>query len=277
MPSERNTTKKNCRRLLLMVKELHAMGYEQLRIVPGVAPSGMYWRLAICPASDTLPEHGARMRVQMHDTAARYSTGSGSEYYGWTDAADDTPRQLAEKFVARFPILAKQGKRDDPAYVQWFEEMLQSTEPDGLVYAYAAWDWDCPDDRLGILSKSQDIMVPLPPPAPGLAEKAELQDLALSLTDGDEFGRRITDELLDGLALERDRLGDQQFLVLLKRRRVDIDGLHRSAYLLESFDTEESARMYADADVDGLRALRIVENTGIGARLRRTTLMEVGI
>ena len=150
----------NCRRLLHMVRELHTMGYEQLRIAPGVAPSGLFWRLSICAASNTLPEHGAEMR-DFHE-GAHYSSGGEDRYFDWNDAADDSPSELAQKFVERFPELAEAGKGDDPDYVRWYEEMLRITEPDGLPYAYA--DWPSPDNCLSIFYGSMDIEIPLPPP-----------------------------------------------------------------------------------------------------------------
>ena len=150
----------DCRRLLYMVRELHAMGYEQLRIAPGVAPSGLFWRLSVCAASNTLPDNGAIMRD--FSQGANYSSGGGDRFFDWDDAADDSPRELAEKFVARFPDLAAEGKKEDPDYVRWYKEMLELTEPDGLPYAYA--DWPNSEDRLRIFHGSMDIEIRLPPP-----------------------------------------------------------------------------------------------------------------
>jgi hypothetical protein len=155
-----------CRRLLHMVRELHAMGYEQLRIAPNVAPSGLFWRLSICAASNTRPEHGAAIR-DFHQ-AAHYSSGGLKKYFDWDDAANDSPRELARKFVERFPDLAEAGKGSDPEYVRWYEEMLRVTEPDGLPYAFA--DWPAPTDRLNIYHGSMDIEIPLPPPAQGAGD-----------------------------------------------------------------------------------------------------------
>jgi hypothetical protein len=148
-----------CRRLLHMVRELHAMGYEQLRIEPAVAPSGLFWRLSVFPASNSDPENGARMRD--YDEGAHYSSGGEDRYFDWDDATDDSSRELAEKFVERFPELAKAGKGGDAEYVRWYEDMLQMTEPDGLPYAYA--DWPSPEDSLGIFVGSMDIEIQLPP------------------------------------------------------------------------------------------------------------------
>ena len=122
-----------CRRLLYMVAELHRMGYEQARIAPGVAPSGLFWRLSVTGASNTEPDHGALMRN--FDRGANYSSGAGTEYFGWTDVSDDSPAELAATFVDRFPVIAKEAMGRDTEYVRWYREMLVATEPKGLVYA----------------------------------------------------------------------------------------------------------------------------------------------
>src|SRR5947209_7202446 len=43
------------RRLLVMVRELHGMGYERLRAVAGLSPSGCHWRLHVTPAIGFAP------------------------------------------------------------------------------------------------------------------------------------------------------------------------------------------------------------------------------
>ena len=167
MPSDRTEEHvNNCRRLLHMVRELHAMGYEQLRIAPAVAPSGLFWRLSIGPASNTLPEHGAELRDFHH--AAHYSSGALDQYFDWADAGNDTAAELAEKFIERFPELADEGRARDAEYVRWYEEMLRATEPDGLVYA--SWDWDRPEHELGLFHGSMRARIPLPPPWPGFSD-----------------------------------------------------------------------------------------------------------
>ena len=149
-----------CRRLLYMVSELHDMGYQQLRIAPAVAPSGLFWRLSICAAANTRPDHGAEMKD--FDGGAHYSSGAGDEYFGWLDTVDDSAAELAEKFVERFPELATEGRGDDPDYVRWYKEMLERTEPDGLLYVSA--DWPTPRDHMILFHGSRDIEIPLPPP-----------------------------------------------------------------------------------------------------------------
>jgi hypothetical protein len=90
---------------------------------------------------------------------------NGTAYFLWPDAGEDSPRQLAEKFLARFPALAEAGRGMDKPYADWYAEMLRATEPDGVPYAYASWD--LPTDRLPVGGTSAEIVVALPPPGEG--------------------------------------------------------------------------------------------------------------
>jgi hypothetical protein len=150
------------RRALLMIRELHGLGYQRLRLVPGLSPSGCYWRAAITPACNIRPDHGALLKDHKEDQVACHTTGAGLELFGWKDAGQDTPRQLAEKFLARFPGVCALGYGRDEAYAAWYERMLDLTGPDGLPFAYA--DAEMPTDYIPATNGAR---VPLPPaPAP---------------------------------------------------------------------------------------------------------------
>ena len=150
------------RKLLEMVSELHRLGYERLRIAPYLAPSGMWWRCQIVPASAIRADRGAIRGRSEPDPEASYSNSEGTRYFEWEDAEHDGPAQLAEKFVARFPRLAERGRGSDPAYLQWFSEMMAATSPNGLVYAFA--DFDVPEDELPVFGGAPGAKVPAPPP-----------------------------------------------------------------------------------------------------------------
>jgi hypothetical protein len=92
---------------------------------------------------------------------ARYSTGQARAYFDWPDAAADTPEQLARKFVERFPEIATQSQGADPAYVEWYAEMLRLSEPDGAPIAYA--DQELDPNTLLIIGEVARGSVPLPP------------------------------------------------------------------------------------------------------------------
>jgi hypothetical protein len=145
--------------LLLMVAELHRLGYQRLRIVPGVAPSGLYWRCTFASAAHFSARHGAR--IAKDGPMARYSTGQARAYFDWPDAADDTPEQLARKFLERFPEIAAQSQGADAAYAEWYAEMLRLSEPDGAPIAYA--DWELDPNALEFAGEIARGSVPLPP------------------------------------------------------------------------------------------------------------------
>jgi hypothetical protein len=149
-----------------MVRELHEMGYERVRIMPGLSPSGCHWRATVAPASRFYRENGARCHLwgaddRVDKSLPRYTTAQGSRYFGWTDAADDSPQQLAKKFLERFPAIASVGRGDDPEYVRWYADMLDATHPDGLIYAVA--DFPVPEDRLATINVPEDVKIALPP------------------------------------------------------------------------------------------------------------------
>lgn len=153
---------KTARKLMLVVRELHLMGYEGLRLAPYIAPNGMYWRAKIVPIKYITPEHGAMSYpFSKYEGIPNYTTGNNYNYFELDTVESNTPRQIAEKFIIRFQELAQLGKLEDPEYVQWYVEMLAATEPDGVIYAFA--DYEFPSDRMPVGYPNEDIFVPLPP------------------------------------------------------------------------------------------------------------------
>lgn len=148
-----------CRRLLEMVQVLHRQGYERLRINPGMAPSGCYWRCEFLPSGMTSPDLPRRDNASSVETA-RYSSGQEKNYFGWMDAVSDSPDELAAKFIERFDDLSKASKGKDPAYVAWYSRMLDETAPDGIVYTYA--DYPLPENYFPVQNKPA-IRIPFPP------------------------------------------------------------------------------------------------------------------
>jgi len=150
-----------CRHVLEMVRVLHRRGYERLRINPGMAPSGCYWRCDFLPSNMTHPDFPHRNIVSVVETA-RYTSGQEKNYFGWTDAVSDSSEGLAEKFIERFEDLSMASKGKDSAYAAWYSRMLDETAPDGIVYAYA--DYPIPKNHLPVQNKPA-IRIPLPPSA----------------------------------------------------------------------------------------------------------------
>jgi hypothetical protein len=130
-------------RLLAMVHELHKRGYQRLRIVSSLSPSGCYWRCAITSADNLRPaSSGPHPEVIDDELAASYSSADGVGYFGWTDAAKDNARQLADKFIARFSRIAAAGLGSDWPYAGWFTELLGRAESGMLPVMYADFELD---------------------------------------------------------------------------------------------------------------------------------------
>jgi hypothetical protein len=148
-------------RVLLMVHELHKQGYQRIRICPGMAPSGMHWRCAVTHSGNILTTDGAMCRDYDVDTAL-YSSASGQEYFGWEDARQDTARQLAGKFIERFPKICRKGKGRDWAYAGWYVEMLGLADRGAFPVAYADWQ-DKPDPAWLPTTDGFQSGLPMPP------------------------------------------------------------------------------------------------------------------
>ena len=147
------------RKVLQLVRELHLRGYEQIRISPGMSASGMYWRCSITPASNIELNHGARI-IDYGGPNAAYTSADEDKPFGWSDFANCTPAELADKFIESFTGISSAGLGRDTAYVKWYRDMLEATEPDSFLIAYA--DCDLPPDHL-ITVGAKPIEIPMPP------------------------------------------------------------------------------------------------------------------
>lgn len=162
MPDERapDPTIRRAQRVLLMVHELHKQGYQLLRIAPGMSASGNNWRCGVTPRSNTLQSNGAL--ANDFDRVIGYSNAQSNHYFGWEDAETDTARQLAQKFINRFPEVIRESQGEDWEYCGWFVQMLGLADQQAFPVAYADWPTG---EREGFLETSpRQANLPLPPP-----------------------------------------------------------------------------------------------------------------
>jgi hypothetical protein len=177
------------RRILLMLRELHRMGFERLR-----APAYDYplaWRCPIVPASWTNRGHGGtfddpmpHLRQWFGETAGyhtyTYSSASQQQPFGWEDMVFAQPRELALRFIKEKREVALCGWGPDPEYVQWFEEMLEQTEPNGIITcAFADYGPGLTDHLYTHYCRNQTV--PLPPG--GYAQPGELEQMVQRLKE----------------------------------------------------------------------------------------------
>lgn len=141
-PSE-NASYRRCVRVLAMVHELHKAGYQRLRILPMLSPSGCYWR-GVITFADNVAQDGYHILRDEDDLVARYTSGQDNEYFGWKDAAQASARELAMLFLKRFPEISEKGEGLDWAYAGWLTDVLGyaelGEEKGGLIHLIQDWE-----------------------------------------------------------------------------------------------------------------------------------------
>lgn len=164
-------------RVLAMIGELHRRGYQRIRVMPFMAPSGNYWRCWIGPDTLFYRDHGAYLRdadfgnAQSASAIARYSSGEENRYFGWQDSEKDDAKSLADKFLIRFARIAGEGEGWSYTYAGWYQRLLGLADRGWLPVVIS-------DDSLSSLKKinlhdlrppewrtegDKDPSLPLPP------------------------------------------------------------------------------------------------------------------
>jgi hypothetical protein len=129
---------RRCQRVIRMVFELHKMGYQQLRIMPYMHP--LAWRMAVGPKASFSEVNGASLKEVNGSWDDVPIFSSACDYFEWRDAETDNARALAEKFITRFPDVAKRGLGRDWAYAGWLSELLGVLET-GDFLPVVEWEY----------------------------------------------------------------------------------------------------------------------------------------
>lgn len=131
-------------RVLAVVLHLHKMGYQRIRIMPYLSPSGMHWRCAITPR-DNMDADGYTLRMgkQADGLVVTYSSAAEALLFNWPDAPTMSVPELAARFLERFPCIASAGHGRDREYTGWLVEVVgeaeKAAEPH-LVFLFADFD-----------------------------------------------------------------------------------------------------------------------------------------
>ncbi len=117
-----------------------------------------------------------------------------------------------ENLSRAYPKLAEHCLGRDRGYVDWYRNMLQTTEPDGVIFFRACWDQkDSPINRTRVLTAEGecDVAVPLPPPGKCQLEWAAQGEPVLQETPS-RLTRENVGRIRPGMALSEVRsiLGD---------------------------------------------------------------------
>ncbi len=120
------------KRYFLVIRELHEMGYELIRVCPCLSPNGANWRCATTVKKYTLKNCGAIYRSNEPHTAANTSAGE----FSWGNCDGLTPYEIALQFIEHYPHIAKWGKGKDPEYKEWFKKASDLAQRGYIFFAF---------------------------------------------------------------------------------------------------------------------------------------------
>jgi O-acetyl-ADP-ribose deacetylase (regulator of RNase III) len=150
-------------RILQGIRVLHQRGYHRVRAVPGMSPSGAYWRVAITTA-DNLNYDGGFRGVRDDQAAITYTTGGLTEFASGEVTVTTSPETVADLILNALPDAAPTA--DDPAYVSWFADLMQLVESCGAPpIAYAEYFDEDKGWEVGWGSGIRHPHPPIPPTA----------------------------------------------------------------------------------------------------------------
>ncbi len=115
----------NRQKLLFMVRELHKLGFEKLRVVPSISPSGLNWRCEFVSETEKIAVSNWVDELE----------GNNSQEIKFT------PKELADLFEKKNFDFLEKCKGANKQYVKWYAEMLQTLKQGELPYAFDSSDY----------------------------------------------------------------------------------------------------------------------------------------
>ncbi len=116
--------------IIKIVHELHLRGYEQLRLLPGMSPSGMSWRWMVYPKIAMKDDNRVERSDNLLLDFPHGSTAEGLPANGWK------PKRV-DKFLKENELIIRLAKAKDSSYVEWFTQIVEHAENDDYPIAYA--------------------------------------------------------------------------------------------------------------------------------------------
>jgi len=121
------------RRIMNMVHKLHKDGYESLYLDSVMASSGGYWRYEIGAMEQGGLWPNRSCDFEKVEFCIKDSIGGGfNQKIPWGTVTDSLD-MLTAKFITAYPKLVHAARQRNFEYVKWYREMLELTEPDGML------------------------------------------------------------------------------------------------------------------------------------------------
>ncbi len=113
----------NRQKLLFMVHELHKRGFGKLRIIPSLAPSGMYWRCSFIDETKTNSFIASNWINNYENENSR-------------EEIKLTAQELADLFIKENATFIDHCKGKNEEYIEWYSDMLRQLKKGELPYAF---------------------------------------------------------------------------------------------------------------------------------------------
>lgn len=123
------TTNYSAFEIVMYVHELHIRGYEQLRLMAGTSPSGLYWRWFIYPKVFMI--HGNHFEHNCEGVPFRCLRSSTSKDY-----PKDRELIPVDDFVKGYENYFDFAKGKDTEYIKWFETIVSHAQDHDFPIAY---------------------------------------------------------------------------------------------------------------------------------------------
>ena len=112
-------------KLLFVAKELHNQGYQNLKVIPSLSPSGLYWRCSFVINNDVTKE------------MILVSNWIQEEFQIQEKEIELSLKDLTNFFAEKHYDFLKKCGGENKAYRDWFVNMVQNLKTEELPYAFS--------------------------------------------------------------------------------------------------------------------------------------------
>jgi hypothetical protein len=113
-------------KLLYIVKELHIRGFENLRVIPSLSPTGLAWRCNFVSVTDREKE-------------AIVTSTWIENYFSKEKNIQFSIVELTDLFQREHAGFLNKCKGNNKEYIEWYSDMLNKLKKGELPYAFAEY------------------------------------------------------------------------------------------------------------------------------------------
>ena len=143
----------NLKKVLFIAEALHQKGYENLKVIPSLSPSGVYWRCSFVPANKN-----QEFDVIVSNWLSNFADISENEI-------PLTIKELTYRFIEEHKefLVKCIGKNEE--YINWFKNVMEILDLEELPYAFSDYFgpttyWQTSLGKRIYLSASEAILSP---------------------------------------------------------------------------------------------------------------------